>query len=486
MGLLLLVTSVLGLFNALYLTGLHFLGSQTCAVSGCSAVLSSSFSQIMGVPVALLGLSYFSAIVYLVYRLIQFPDDESANRKSLHWIILLSIPSTLVCVGLVLVQAILIKSFCPFCLANSGFVILVLGITFVLWRRVTADSIIKRPDFGASFNGIVVAMIVPVVWFVSYAILTDLSGSAGGANRTAGVIGGEKISLRVLDQDIRSDLFKLEKQIFSARKQALAMRILDAEAFRRKTSRDGLVFQEVESIARVSEQEVESFYKMNVRQLPKGTTKEEVERKIEQHLLQAKQKVLYKALVEKLFVVHGVESQIPRPTLVEVAPNPDGSYHKGDLSAPVTIIKFADYQCGYCAKTNLEIKALLKRYPDKIRVVFRHFPLDGHPYSREAAYAAECAGKQGRFWKMTDKIFNKQSILDGGVVDKMARDLDLTMPAFRSCLKDSKIHAKVAADLEAGEYVGIRSTPSLIINGEFFVGLPDADVISQIIENAER
>ena len=84
---------------------------------------------------------------------------------------------------------------------------------------------------------------------------------------------------------------------------------------------------------------------------------------------------------------------------------------KGPESAPVTIVEFSDFQCPYCAASGPVLTRLFEKYPGKIRLIFRHFPLPGHIQAMPAAEAAECARDQGKFWEMHDLLFQHQEEL---------------------------------------------------------------------------
>ncbi len=150
------------------------------------------------------------------------------------------------------------------------------------------------------------------------------------------------------------------------------------------------------------------------------------------------------------------------------------SHVKGNPDAPVTIVEFSDFECPACGHAFADLRELVRTRPD-VKLVFRHYPLDRscnkrleqqlHPDACLAAAAAECAGQLGRFWEYHDKLFEHQKALDRDSLFRYARELDLDIPAFRSCLDDPATMDRIAADVEAGTRFGIESTPTLFING---------------------
>jgi protein-disulfide isomerase len=145
----------------------------------------------------------------------------------------------------------------------------------------------------------------------------------------------------------------------------------------------------------------------------------------------------------------------------------------GKPDAPVTVIEFSDYQCPFCERFFTgTLPALKKDYIDtgKVRYVFRDFPLDSiHPQARKAAEAAHCAGEQGKYWEMHDRLFKNQRALMVENLKGLARDLGLNVDGFDSCLDQGKYANTVSEHLAAGSAVGVTGTPS------FFVGKTGED-----------
>jgi protein-disulfide isomerase len=152
---------------------------------------------------------------------------------------------------------------------------------------------------------------------------------------------------------------------------------------------------------------------------------------------------------------------------------------KGPASASVTFVEFSDFACPACGQAFSDLRELLKTRPD-VKLVFRHFPLDSkcnprvaqqvHPEACQAAAAAECAGRLGRFWEFHDLLFGNQKGLDRDTLFRHARELGLDIAAFRTCLDDPATMDRIAADVDAGTRFGIESTPTLFINGRRIEG----------------
>jgi protein-disulfide isomerase len=142
---------------------------------------------------------------------------------------------------------------------------------------------------------------------------------------------------------------------------------------------------------------------------------------------------------------------------------------KGELSAPVKITEFSDFQCPQCAKVQSTLKELLKPYEGTVAFVFRHFPLKGHKWSFLSARAAECAGAQGRFWEYHDLLFAQQAEWSAsqdphGLFVDYAGRLGLDMDRFRADLTSERWDGPILRDRQEGEARDVSSTPTFFIN----------------------
>lgn len=157
---------------------------------------------------------------------------------------------------------------------------------------------------------------------------------------------------------------------------------------------------------------------------------------------------------------------------------------RGNKDAKITIVEFSDIQCPYCSKFHNTMKQVAAAYPNDVRWVYKHFPLDSiHPYARKAAEAAECAGEQGKFWEYTDYLFDNQSSLNTEFISSVAKTVGLNTSNFESCLSDGKYADKVNADYNQGRSAGVTGTPGSVINGELVKGAVSFETIKAKIES---
>ena len=155
----------------------------------------------------------------------------------------------------------------------------------------------------------------------------------------------------------------------------------------------------------------------------------------------------------------------------------------GDLDAPIRIVEFADFQCPACARAHAMLEELQSKYPDRIAVVFRHYPLERrHPYAFAAALASECAAEQGRFAVFHRQLFERQDSIGKTNFEEFARAAGVQdLKSFGTCIEEERYADKIRADVREGDRIGVRATPSLIIGGYLYEGAPPVAVVEQLL-----
>lgn len=144
----------------------------------------------------------------------------------------------------------------------------------------------------------------------------------------------------------------------------------------------------------------------------------------------------------------------------------EGAYYKGNKDAKIVIVEFSDLQCPACKMAETGVKQVLENYGGKVVFYYRHFPLMQHPFSTDAAKAAEAAGKQGKFWEMHDAIFENQASLSKEIFTKLAKDLGLDMAKYEADIASEDISEIIDKDNFDAKSLEVKSTPTFYINGE--------------------
>ncbi len=158
----------------------------------------------------------------------------------------------------------------------------------------------------------------------------------------------------------------------------------------------------------------------------------------------------------------------------------DNDHILGDKNAKVTIVEFSDLQCPFCRQfAEATLPSIKQQYIDtgKARLVYRHFPLDFHPASKPSAEALECAGEQGKFWQLHDKIFAEEAKKGQGTIEygkpdikRWALGLGMNAIQFNKCLDADKYAGRIEADTNYGASIGVSGTPAFFINGKRLIG----------------
>lgn len=216
----------------------------------------------------------------------------------------------------------------------------------------------------------------------------------------------------------------------------------------------------------VEQEAIEAFYLQNQERIPYPLAQVagQIRSYLEEQALSRAEDRFYAGLEQRF----GAQYRLG-PLRFEVAA--DGFAAFGPPDAPVTVVEFSDFQCPFCARLLPTLERAKRDYAGKLRIVYRHFPLDAiHPHAQKAAEAASCAREQGKFWELHDLMFAEQDSLEVSSLKEMARRLGLDGAAFDRCLDSDRYYAAVRADLRAGTAAGVTGTPALFVNGRSLGG----------------
>lgn len=153
------------------------------------------------------------------------------------------------------------------------------------------------------------------------------------------------------------------------------------------------------------------------------------------------------------------------------APVTASDWTRNNPSAAVTLVEYSDFQCPACSAAEPTVRDISREFGSRIRLVYRNFPLMQHPYSKNAARAAEAAGKQGKFWEMHDMLFDNQAAWTNAAnVDDIfkgyAEKLGLNVAQYVSDVNSPAVEQKVEADISGAIAANVNATPSFFLNGD--------------------
>jgi protein-disulfide isomerase len=310
------------------------------------------------------------------------------------------------------------------------------------------------------------------------------AASKAADSKVLAVVGGKTITED--DLSIRGELLQLEQQRYDITRRALenaiAERLLEAEAARRGILLEGLLESEVHAkVKEPSGQEVEAFYEQQKERIRRPLA--EVRPQVAEAMKSIQAGQLQDELVASLREKSDVEVRLePLRVAVELADAP----LRGPADAPVTIVEFSDFQCNFCKGVQPVIQELRRRYAEQVSWRFKDLPLISiHPAAQSAAEAARCAGEQGKFWEYRDALFRAERIsreMHKGV----AESLGLNSEPFLACLQSEKYREAVQGDSKEAQELGIGGTPTFVINGIVLSGAQPLEEFTRVIESELR
>jgi protein-disulfide isomerase len=336
------------------------------------------------------------------------------------------------------------------------------------------------------------AAIVSGGWMVAACAAQPEAQEAGGAGVVAEVM-GEQITQAQLEEKAAAQLQQVDAQLQQCQKQAeqnryqvlegnlaqlIEEKMLDAEAAARGVTREELVAAEIDAkVAAVTDAEVDTWYTENQARIG-NRPKEQIAPQIKQFLAQTRQQEARTAYLGTLEDKYKARVLLEPPRTQVAATGPA----KGPENAPITIVEFSDFECPFCSRVNPTLAQVRENYGDKVRIVFRHYPLPMHPNAQKAAEASLCADEQGKFWEMHDKMFADQKGLAVDSLKAKAAELGLDGDSFNQCLDTSEYAEAVKADLKAGAVAGVSGTPAMFVNGIFISGAVPYEQVAKVID----
>jgi protein-disulfide isomerase len=304
-------------------------------------------------------------------------------------------------------------------------------------------------------------------------------------------VNGAEISMSDLETKAGDALRQVDMQLLQCQRQAEQSRYDALNAQLEDLVHERLVAAEAEkagqtpeeylaaqiNVAPVTDDDVSAFFEENKARIGNRTL-EQIGPQIRQYLEQSRQaeaeNSFYSNLESKYDVAYLLEP--PRADVEATGPA------KGPEDAPVTIVEFSDFECPFCSRVVPTLEQVEENYGDKVRIVFRQFPLSIHPHAPKAAEASLCARDQGKFWEMHDHMFANQKALSVDELKAAAGTVGLDAEQFAQCLDSAKYESEVQADLQAGIAAGVSGTPAMFINGQLVSGAVPYEQIASVID----
>ncbi len=307
-------------------------------------------------------------------------------------------------------------------------------------------------------------------------------------DRVVATIDGEPITMAELRAEVGDQLRELDFQYRQQRHQilqealdeAVQRRLLEAEATARGVTLDKLITSETAGKIDVSDEQVADWYRRNQEALG-GRSLESLEARIREYLIELQRRRVLRDLAMELAAGKDV-SYLLEPARAEF--NNEGAPAFGPADASVTLVEFSDFECPYCGRFFETLNQIKENYGDRVRIVYRQYPLDNiHPHASGAALASLCAHEQGRFWEMHDLLFTEQDRLAIDDLKEKAGRLGLDQAAFDACLDSRRYVEQIERDIREGDVYGVTGTPAIFVNGvQIRGGAVPYEVMAEIID----
>ena len=299
-------------------------------------------------------------------------------------------------------------------------------------------------------------------------------------------VNGKEIAAEEIESALAVQLAQLEEQAYQLKRQQLDVliseRLLKQEAERRAMSLQALVDLEVTARAgTVNDKDIEAFYLANQSQIG-GQLEANLKERIRSYLQNQRINARRDEYIQSLRAKAKIAVYLPLPG-IRIKAGIEGAPFKGSADAPVTIIEFSDFHCPFCSKVQSTLAQVLARYGDKVKLVYRHYPIDQlHPQARRAAEAAACANEQGKFWPYHDKLYAAGADASPGKLKSLAQLAGLDLQSFDQCLSGGKHRQAIQKDIDEAMRLGINGTPAFIINGRWLSGAHPLETFVRVIE----
>ncbi len=338
--------------------------------------------------------------------------------------------------------------------------------------------------------------------WVLYGFLCASGVALAQSARNLAVVNGEAITeedvyraaggaLRQLEDTRPESNAGYEREKLAIRWRALnslmERKLVRAEAAKLMISEDELMETEVDNYLQdIPDQMVEAFFEANKRRMPLTLRlpRPEALAQVRAYMAQQAYRMQRDTYVERLAKKYAVTTYL-EPLRADVGTA--GHPVRGTEKAPVTIAEFSDFECPFCAAMIRTLDAVQRQYGDKVRIVYRQFPLTYlHTHSQKAAEASLCAHEQMKFWEFHDVVFANQRELTVDALKRKAAGLNLNPQTFNQCLDSGKHAEAVTKELDEGYEAGVQGTPTIFINGRMLFGNRDVADIRKVIDDELR
>lgn len=299
-------------------------------------------------------------------------------------------------------------------------------------------------------------------------------------------IGTTSFSEEELFAPIRNEIFEAQMELYNVKLNALKALLVDEFVALDSKSKDMKVeeyldkhvYQKVE----VKPEQIEAFIKE--KNIPATAVNDQLKERVKDYMGNMARQEHLEAWIAKKSQSVPVEVYFSAPVRPVFTVDVKDSIFWGKEDAKVTIVEFTDFECPYCSKGSQVMKELKEHYGNKIKVVFKHFPLPFHENARLAHQMGICLAEQKNdlFWKAYESFFADQTKLGANDLRESIKKVGGDLAKIDECLKTDRAEAIIKRDFEQGQQLGVNSTPTFYVNGQLINGAQDVSVFKELID----
>jgi protein-disulfide isomerase/uncharacterized membrane protein len=440
------------------------LGAVCGPTGGCERVLTSRYSHIHGIPLAAIGLVYYAVMVVLWCAV--NGSRPGQIRAVLLWAaLLLALAAASISAGLMAVQLRWIHSICPLCVSSAIDCAAIFVIMLYIWRH---------KDFGSQPLAAAVGMIMLVAMGAAAWLIILPS-----QQHIVGRVGGQVITADEMDRELGLSYRNLQWQSYRMQSNwvhaKLGTIVLGKEAAALGLSTAELVHQKVD-------QEVNDRIDSYVLTQHSQASQEEIAA-FRQETFPKLDDPARAKYINDLIAKYGGIDYLPLPLITEDDLAAVPGWHRGadPATAKARLVVFADFTCEVCAQMAPILNDVMAKYGNQVSWTFKYLPHPAHEFSMDAAIAAECAGRQGKFWEYHDALMKHGGNLTGVDFGSLAVQLDLDIAAFTQCQGSDSAKQAVQKSRDQADSMGLSATPVVFLNGKRIGGLIEESELTRQI-----
>jgi protein-disulfide isomerase len=307
----------------------------------------------------------------------------------------------------------------------------------------------------------------------------DANGQAPGTNAAVVEINGMKITLAEFEHERPAALFQARNAYYEAERKALEEYandvVLKRQAQKEKLTTAQLLDLHVNS--KIAADPSEDALRLYYEGVDTTETFEEARPKIIAHIREKRIAAIKKTYLQSLHDQANIAILLEAPrTPISLANTPVRG-----AGASVTLVEYADYECPYCQQMQGELDKLEAEYKGRLAFAYKDMPLPMHAHARKASEAAQCAGRQNKYWEFHDEMLRSKQ-LDVPQLKADAVKFGLDTKAFDSCLDGGQQSAAIQSNLDEAQRLGLTGTPSFFLNGRFISGIMKYEQLRQLVE----